>query len=412
MMMMVMVRRRAVCAVLFLALLCCCCSSVCVTAAGSPGHVSGDAGTVVVPVDVSCAQSDGSLSYRVHGGVWAWKKCSVAGAEAQHENYTFSGFDVRMHSRNGEMGAVCHVANAVYTCNNCAASCATKGEGVTVAFTMNVTTHKYAGLYFLWKNQFSPDGTIPAPARSSDADRTGICHPPPPREGKDERKSGEATASQVSAEPSRQNEDARQSAVADAPRTVDQSPASNTETNTSMKKPRIATDPNENVAPTPSNRKPSIAMSRNIKMDPNASVTKTAPATALRKAVGSRDARKSEADDGSGEHVPGKIAGGMNGQNVPGTPKRHQEMCPCAIWSGVSPDGRLVLFDDVELIPRDSTGGRTARVCVSLTLLLLLLELCGVVVVFRAKEGGIVTPHGEHVPRCMRFFVTVSSLLF
>ncbi|RNC41296.1 surface protease GP63 [Trypanosoma cruzi] len=39
--------------------------SVCVTAAGSAGDVSGDADAVVVPVDVSCAQSDGSLSYRV-----------------------------------------------------------------------------------------------------------------------------------------------------------------------------------------------------------------------------------------------------------------------------------------------------------------------------------------------------------
>ncbi|KAF5222386.1 hypothetical protein ECC02_004667 [Trypanosoma cruzi] len=326
MMTMVTVRRRAVCAVLFLGLLCCCCSSVCVTAAGSPGHVSGDADTVVVPVDVSCPQSDGSLSYRVRGGVWAWTKCSAAGAEAQYENYTFSGFDVRMHSRNGELGTVCHVANAVYTSNNCAASCATKGEGVTVAFTMNVTTHEYAGLYELWWRQFSSDGTIPALARSSDADQTGICHPPPPREGKDERKSGEATAPQVSAEPSRQNEGARQSAAADAPNTVDQSPASNTETNTSRKKPRTATDPNENVAPTPPKRKPGIATSRNIEMDPNVFVTNTAPATALRMAVGSRDAHKSEAVDGSGEHVPGEIAGGMNGHNVSGTPKRHQEM--------------------------------------------------------------------------------------
>ncbi|KAF8279029.1 putative mucin-like glycoprotein [Trypanosoma cruzi] len=236
MMTMVTVRRRAVCAVLFLALLCCCCSSVCVTAAGSAGHVSGDAGTVVVPVDVSCAPSDGSLSYRVRGGVWAWKKCSAAGAEAQHENYTFSGFDVRMHGRDGELGTVCHVANAVYTSNNCAASCATKGEGVTVAFTMNVTTHEYAGLYELWWRQYSSDGTIPALARSSDADQTGICHPPPPREGRDERKSGEATVPQVSAEPSRQNEGARQSTAADAPRTVDQGPASNTETNTATNK--------------------------------------------------------------------------------------------------------------------------------------------------------------------------------
>ncbi|RNC40795.1 hypothetical protein TcCL_NonESM09696 [Trypanosoma cruzi] len=60
-----------------------------------------------------------------------------------------------MHGRNGELGAVCHVANAVHTCSNCAASCATE-EGVTVAFTMNVTTHKYAGPYELWWRQFSP----------------------------------------------------------------------------------------------------------------------------------------------------------------------------------------------------------------------------------------------------------------
>ncbi|RNC34319.1 hypothetical protein TcCL_Unassigned02902 [Trypanosoma cruzi] len=168
------------------------------------------------------------------------------------------------------------------------------------------------------------------------------------------------------------------------------------------------------MVPTPPKRKPSTAMSRRIEMDLNAFVTKTALATALRKAVGSRDARKTETVDGSGEHVPGKIAGGMNGQNVPGTPKRHQEMCPCAIWSGVSPDGRLALFDDVELIPRDSTGGRTARVCVSLALLLLLLELCGVVVVLRAKEGGIVTPHGGYLPHTLRvlcYFFSSSFLM-
>ncbi|PBJ71289.1 hypothetical protein BCY84_17162 [Trypanosoma cruzi cruzi] len=50
---------------LAVALFCCCCTSVCVTAAGSAGDVSGDADAVVVPVDVSCAPSDGSLSYRV-----------------------------------------------------------------------------------------------------------------------------------------------------------------------------------------------------------------------------------------------------------------------------------------------------------------------------------------------------------
>ncbi|EAN88173.1 hypothetical protein Tc00.1047053506451.35 [Trypanosoma cruzi] len=70
MMTMVTVRRRVVCAVLVLAPLYCCCNSVDVTAAGSPGHVSGDADAVVVPVDVSCAQSDGSLSYRVRACVY------------------------------------------------------------------------------------------------------------------------------------------------------------------------------------------------------------------------------------------------------------------------------------------------------------------------------------------------------
>ncbi|KAF8292175.1 hypothetical protein TcYC6_0118740 [Trypanosoma cruzi] len=66
---MVTVRLRVVCAVLVPALSCCCCTSVGVTAVGSAGHVSGDADAVVVPVDLSCAPSDGSLSYRVRGSV-------------------------------------------------------------------------------------------------------------------------------------------------------------------------------------------------------------------------------------------------------------------------------------------------------------------------------------------------------
>ncbi|ESS62044.1 hypothetical protein TCDM_13766 [Trypanosoma cruzi Dm28c] len=145
-----------------------------------------------------------------------------------------------MHSRNGELGAVCHVANAVHTCSNCAASCARKEEGATVAFTMNVAAHKYAGPYELRWRQFSPDGTIHPPARSSDADRTGICQLPPPREGKDDTKSGGTTAPQVNAEPSRQKEDWRQSAAADGPNTVDPSPACNTATNTSETKSEFA----------------------------------------------------------------------------------------------------------------------------------------------------------------------------
>ncbi|KAF5222527.1 hypothetical protein ECC02_004332 [Trypanosoma cruzi] len=207
-------------------------------------------------VDVSCAPSDGSLRYRVRVCVCVWRNCSAASAEAQHENYTFSGFGVHMHGRNGELGAVCHVANAVHTCSNCAASCATEEEGATVAFTMNVTTHEYAGPYELWWRQFPPDGTIHPSARRGDADRTGIRQLPPPREGKDDTKSGGTTAPQINAEPSRQHEDWRQSAAADAPNTVDPSPASNTATNTSETRPEFAYVYNINVAPTPSERRP------------------------------------------------------------------------------------------------------------------------------------------------------------
>ncbi|KAF8297563.1 hypothetical protein TcYC6_0078380 [Trypanosoma cruzi] len=164
-----------------------------------------------------------------------------------------------MHGRDGELGAVCHVANAVHTCSNCAASCAAKEEGATVAFTMNVTTHKYAGPYELWRRQFPPDGTIHPPARSGDADRTGICQLPPPREGKDDTKSGGTTAPQVNAEPSRQNEDWRHSAAADGPNTVDPSPASNTATNTPKKTPEFAANPKEMMVPNASNKRPSFA---------------------------------------------------------------------------------------------------------------------------------------------------------
>ncbi|KAF5213787.1 hypothetical protein ECC02_013671 [Trypanosoma cruzi] len=176
-----------------------------------------------------------------------------------------------MHGRNGELGTVCHVANAVYTSNNCAASCATKGEGATVAFTMNVTAHEYAGPYELWRRQFSSDGTIHPPARSSDADQTGICQLPPPREGKDDTKSGGTTAPQVNAEPSRQHEDWRQSAAADGPNTVVQSPASNTATNTSETRPEFASNPSEMMVPNASKKRPSFANGPRILVAPNAS---------------------------------------------------------------------------------------------------------------------------------------------
>ncbi|KAF5213891.1 hypothetical protein ECC02_006869 [Trypanosoma cruzi] len=176
-----------------------------------------------------------------------------------------------MHSRDGELGAVCRVANAVHTCSNCAASCATKEEGATVASTMNGTTHKYAGPYELRWRKISPDGTIHPPARSSDADQTGICQLPPPREGKDDTKSGETTAPQVNAEPSLQHEDWRQSAAADGSNTVDRSPASNTATHNSETRPEFASNPNEMMVPNASKKRPSFANGPRILVASNAS---------------------------------------------------------------------------------------------------------------------------------------------
>ncbi|RNE99219.1 hypothetical protein TcG_12442 [Trypanosoma cruzi] len=176
-----------------------------------------------------------------------------------------------MHSRNGELGAVCHVAHAVHTCSNCAASCAREEEGATVASTMNVTAHECAGPYELWWRQFSPDGTIHPTARSSDADRTGICKLLPPREGKDDTESGGTTAPQVNAEPSRQHEDRRRSAAADAPNTVDRSPASNTESNTSVTRREFASNPIEMMVPNASTKRPFFANGPKMVVASNAS---------------------------------------------------------------------------------------------------------------------------------------------
>ncbi|KAF8296720.1 hypothetical protein TcYC6_0085200 [Trypanosoma cruzi] len=118
---------------------------------------------------------------------------------------------------------------------------------------------------------FSPDGTIHPPARSSDADRTGICQLPPPREGRDDTKSGGTTAPQVDAEPPRQHEDWRQSAAAGRPNTVDPSPASNTATNTSETNSEFATNPSERMVPNASKKRPSFANGPRILVALNAS---------------------------------------------------------------------------------------------------------------------------------------------
>ncbi|KAF8306573.1 hypothetical protein TcBrA4_0021770 [Trypanosoma cruzi] len=135
---------------------------------------------------------------------------------------------------------------------------------------MNVTTYKCAGPYELRWRQFSPDGTIHPPARSSDADRTGIRRLPPPREGRDDTKSGGTTAPQVNAEPVTSTRGLATVCAADGPNTVDPSPASNTATNTSETKPEFATNPNEMV-PNASTKRPSFANGPRILLALNAS---------------------------------------------------------------------------------------------------------------------------------------------
>ncbi|EAN93921.1 hypothetical protein TcCL_NonESM12014 [Trypanosoma cruzi] len=299
-----------------------------------------------------------------------------------------------MHGRNGELGAVCHVANAVHTCSNCAVSCARKEEGATVAFTMNVTTHKYAGPYELWWRQFSPDGAIHPPARSSDADRTGICQLPAPREGKDDTKSGGTTAPQVNAEPSRQNEVWRRSAAADGPNTVDPSPASNTATNTSGTKPEFASNPNEMMVQNASKKRPSFANGPRILVASNASgimsvtcggredvAADNTDEVSERGANGRKSLVLENGVAGSGFVAEGD-AGGMTQRNASGHDNRPQlrEFTAQYSGSGGSPHDCFAPLNFAKLTLRELTVDGTVRVCVC-WVLLLLLGLCGVVAV-------------------------------
>ncbi|EAN80844.1 trans-sialidase, putative [Trypanosoma cruzi] len=61
----------------------------------------------------------------------------------------------------------------------------------------------------------------------------------------------------------------------------------------------------------------------------------------------------------------------MNGHNAPGHESRYKQS-PRSVWSGVSPDDRLVSPNDVKLTLRDLGGNNTVRACVSCVLLLLL----------------------------------------
>ncbi|EKG07931.1 hypothetical protein TCSYLVIO_000934 [Trypanosoma cruzi] len=104
---------------------------------------------------------------------------------------------------------------------------------------------------------------------------------------------------------------------------------------------------------------------------------------------------------GSGVVAEGD-AGGLSRRNASGHDNPNYDNSPRSISGrGVSPDDCFALHNDSELALRELTVDGTVRVCVYWALLLL-LGLCGVVADFRAEECGIATPHGEHVPRCMR----------
>ncbi|KAF8278077.1 hypothetical protein TcBrA4_0118240 [Trypanosoma cruzi] len=301
-----------------------------------------------------------------------------------------------MHGRNGELGAVRHVANAVHTCSNCAASCATKEEGATVASTMNVTTHKYAGPYELWWRLFSPDGTIHPPARSGDADRTGICQLPPPREGKDGTKSGGTTVPQVNSEPSRQHEDRRQSAAADGLNTVDPSAASNTATNTSETRPEFAANPNEMIVPNASKKRPSFANGPRIVVALNASGIMSITYGGREHVAADNTDEVSEHDTANGHKslvlengvagggfVAEGDAGGLTQRNASGHESKPLLQKLTAQYSGSGGslhDDCFALLYDAKLTLRELTVDGTVRVCVY-WVLLLLLGLCGVVAV-------------------------------
>ncbi|RNC41576.1 hypothetical protein TcCL_NonESM08833 [Trypanosoma cruzi] len=237
-----------------------------------------------------------------------------------------------------------------------------------------------------------PDGTIHPPARSSDADRTGICQLPPPREGRDDTKSGGTTALQVNAEPSRQHEDWRRSAAADGPNTVDPSPASNTASNTSETRYDFATNPNEMMVPNASKKRPSFANGPRTLVASNASGIMSV-------IYGGREHVAADNTDKASEHeatghnslvlengvaVSGFVAegdaDGLSQRNASGHENKPELREFTAQYSvnDVSPDDCFALHNDAKLTLRELTVGSTVRVCVYCALLLL-LGLCGVV---------------------------------
>ncbi|KAF8277893.1 hypothetical protein TcYC6_0005200 [Trypanosoma cruzi] len=99
------------------------------------------------------------------------------------------------------------------------------------------------------------------------------------------------------------------------------------------------------------------------------------------------------------------VAGGLSQRNASEHENKPQlrEFTAQYSGNGVRPNDCFALRSDAKLTLRELTVDGIVRGRVYWALLLL-LGLCGIVAVLCAKECGIATHHGEHVPRCMRVF--------
>ncbi|EKG01061.1 hypothetical protein TCSYLVIO_007963 [Trypanosoma cruzi] len=212
---------------------------------------------------------------------------------------------------------------------------------------------------------------------------------------KDDTKSGGTTAPQVNAEPSRQHDDWRQSAAADAPNTVDPSPASNTATNTSETRSDFATNPNEVMVPNASTKRPSFANGPRIVVALNASGI-TSVTYGGREHVAADNTDEVSENDATGRKslvLENGVAGsgfvaegdadGLTQRNASGHDNKPQlrEFTAQYSGNGVSSHDCFALLYDAKLALRELTVDGTVRLCVYWALLLL-LGLCGVVAEF------------------------------
>ncbi|KAF8306606.1 hypothetical protein TcBrA4_0021900 [Trypanosoma cruzi] len=183
-------------------------------------------------------------------------------------------------------------------------------------------------------------------------------------------------------------------------------------------RPEFATNPNEVMVPNASNKRPSFANGPRILVAPNASGIMSVTYGGREHVAADNTDEVSEHDTtghkslvlengvaGSG-FVAGGDAGGLTQRNASGHDNKPQLREFTAQYSGGGGsihDDCFALHNDAKLTLRELTVYGTVRVYVYWAVMLL-LGLCGVVADSWAEECGIATPHGEHVPRCMRVY--------